>query len=203
MMTYKLGSSGPTVAAIQKALHLYPDGIYGKVTMQAVMDWQREHHLTPDGVVGLRTAAALLGSLYKKSRRQITELIIHCSATPAGQNVHASDIRRWHKQQGWSDIGYHYVIDLDGTVELGRDVDLIGAHCNGHNTHSIGICYVGGCMPDGKTPADTRTEAQKAALACLLLELRQIYPKAAIHGHRDFAQKACPCFDAAQEYRHF
>lgn len=133
--------------------------------------------------------------------RQITEIIIHCADTPEGRDVRADEIRRWHKnERGWSDIGYHYVIDLDGTIEAGRDIETAGAHCTGHNAKSIGICYVGGCDAQMQ-PKDTRTEEQKASLLLLLKYLRQRYPKAKIYGHRDFAQKACPSFDAKNEYK--
>lgn len=133
--------------------------------------------------------------------RQITEIIIHCADTPEGRDVRADEIRRWHKnERGWSDIGYHYVIDLDGTIEAGRDVETAGAHCTGHNAKSIGICYVGGCDAQ-MHPKDTRTDEQKASLLLLLKYLRQRYPKAKIYGHRDFAQKACPSFDAKNEYK--
>jgi N-acetylmuramoyl-L-alanine amidase len=84
---------------------------------------------------------------------------------------------------------------------VGRDVDLIGAHCTGHNANSIGVCYIGGCDKDGKTPKDTRTGKQIDALFDLLVQLRSIYPNARIHGHRDFANKACPSFDATKEYK--
>lgn len=131
--------------------------------------------------------------------RKITEIIIHCADTPEGRDVRAKDIRRWHKEQGWQDIGYHYVIDLDGTVEAGRDLETAGAHAQGHNANSIGICYVGGC--DGQMkPKDTRTEAQKQSLILLLKYLRQRYPTAKIIGHRDVSKKACPSFDAKKEY---
>lgn len=134
--------------------------------------------------------------------RKITEIIVHCSDTPAGRDVRAADIKRWHvKDNGWADIGYHYVIDLDGTIEAGRDVETIGAHCKGHNQNSIGICYVGGRNMHTYEPADTRTDAQKASLVLLLKYLRSRYPQARIYGHRDFSDKACPCFDAKTEYK--
>lgn len=132
--------------------------------------------------------------------RKITEIIVHCSDTPAGRDDRAADIKRWHtKERGWSDIGYHYVIDLDGTIEPGRPIETAGAHCTGHNANSIGICYVGGCDEKMK-PKDTRTDAQKASLVLLLKYLRSRYPQARIYGHRDFSDKACPCFDAKKEY---
>lgn len=136
----------------------------------------------------------------KKSKRKITEIIIHCSATAEGKDFTVKDIDRWHRDRGFDCIGYHYVIYRDGTVHEGRDVDRQGAHCTGHNANSIGICYIGGCAADGKTAKDTRTDKQKAALWTLLRELITLYPDAQIHGHRDFAKKACPSFDATKEY---
>lgn len=133
--------------------------------------------------------------------RKINEIIVHCAATPDGKNFKAADIDRWHRERNMKCIGYHYVVDLDGTVEPGRPESEIGAHCLGHNQNSIGVCYVGGLAADGKTPKDTRTAAQKEALLALLKKLRAKYPKASIHGHRDFAAKACPSFDATTEYK--
>ena len=132
--------------------------------------------------------------------RIIKEIIIHCSATPEGKPFNASDITRWHKQRGFRTIGYHYVVYLDGTIQPGRPETEAGAHCLSHNSCSIGICYIGGVASDGKTPKDTRTPEQRAALTCLLRVLRAKYPKADIYGHRDFAAKACPSFDARKEY---
>jgi len=132
--------------------------------------------------------------------RQITEIIVHCSATREGQDIDAATIDEWHKARGWSGIGYHYVIKLDGLIEYGRMLDTVGAHCKGHNSKSIGICYIGGVEEDGKTPKDTRTEKQKDSLLLLLKTLKKSHPDATIHGHRDFANKACPSFDATAEY---
>lgn len=200
MTLYKIGSRGEAVKQIQKALHLIADGIYGRNTEQAVWQFQREHGLNPDGIVGPATLALLIPERIKKSTRRIDEIIVHCSATPDGKDYTVDDIRRWHKAQGWSDIGYHYVIYRDGSVHLGRDVDKVGAHCDGHNARSIGVCYIGGVGRDGKTPKDTRTEEQKASLLSLLMTLRQTYPNAKIYGHHDFAFKACPSFPAKLEY---
>ena len=133
--------------------------------------------------------------------RKINEIIIHCADTPEGRNEKAADIDRWHKAQGWQGIGYHYVVDLDGTIEPARDIEKAGAHCTGHNANSIGIVYIGGRCKDAGTPKDTRTDAQKTSLVLLLKYLRAKYPDAKIYGHRDFAQKACPCFDAKEEYK--
>lgn len=210
----KQGSRGELVKKIQKALKLYPDGIYGPLTAERVREFQAAHGLKADGIVGPATMACLLPPMVatalklKKSRRTITEIIVHCTATPEGKDYTVDDIRRWHTTpvskggRGWSDIGYHYIIDRYGHVYEGRDVDVSGAHCTGHNSHSIGVAYVGGCASNGRDAKDTRTLAQKTALLHLLSDLRKLYPRAKIHGHRDFAAKACPSFDATKEYKY-
>ena len=194
------GDRGAVVRVVQKLLHVKSDGIFGMLTEEAVKDFQIAHLLKVDGIVGLATWRKLLGYVLKPSSRQIKEIIVHCTATRAGVDCTVEDIRRWHKQQGWSDIGYHYVVYRDGSVHEGRNVNIAGAHCLGHNTYSIGVAYVGGVARDGKTPADTRTVAQADGLERLMVELRRMYPQAHIFGHRDFARKACPCFDARKCY---
>lgn len=134
------------------------------------------------------------------AQRKITEIIVHCSATPEGRDFTVEDITHWHKQRGFRTIGYHYVVYRDGSVHTGRPEGEIGAHCVGHNAVSIGICYIGGLAADGKTAKDTRTKEQREALLMLLRRLRAKYPGAKINGHRDFAAKACPSFDAHKEY---
>lgn len=124
-----------------------------------------------------------------------TEIIIHCSATPEGRDVTVRDIDSWHRARGFNGIGYHYVIYLDGSVHRGRPETAVGAHCTGHNSKAIGICYVGGVARDGKTPKDTRTPAQKAALRNLVDEIRRRRGPLPVYGHREFANKACPSFD--------
>lgn len=132
--------------------------------------------------------------------RTITLIIVHCSANKAGSALRAADIDRYHRSLGWTGCGYHYVIPTDGILEPGRPEEMVGAHCKGHNRHSIGVCYVGGLSKDGQ-PADTRTEAQRATLRALLEDLHRRYPKALIVGHRDLdPRKACPCFDVVAEY---
>ena len=131
--------------------------------------------------------------------RKIKEIIIHCSATPEGKDFTVQDIDRWHRQRGWRGIGYHYVIYRDGSVHAGRSLQIVGAHCKGHNAMSIGICYIGGLSKDGK-PKDTRTPEQKQALKALVMKLKKDYPNATIHGHNEFAAKACPCFDVRKEF---
>ena len=128
--------------------------------------------------------------------RTITKIILHCSATKEGKNFSAADIDRWHREQGYAMIGYHYVILLDGTVEPGRPLELQGAHTYGHNADSIGICYIGGLDQDG-CPCDTRTPEQHRAMAELIAKLLQRFPTATVHGHREFANKDCPCFEVS------
>ena len=234
VLTYREGSRGTVVALIQKKIGCYPDGIFGPLTTEALKAYQKEHSLTPDGIAGPRTLAAMgieamtpkgdglqvgidsVVSSYggktirlKRSRRRIDEIIVHCTATPEGQPRTVEQIRQQHKAQGWSDIGYHILVTLDGQAHLGRDMDISGAHAEGHNSHSIGVCYVGGienrpgvAYKDLKAK-DTRTEAQKATLMALLMDLRKLYPKARIIGHRDVDThgKACPSFDAKFAYR--
>lgn len=136
--------------------------------------------------------------------RVINDIIIHCADTPPGMDIGAKEIKEWHttpkpKGNGWKDIGYHYVIRLDGTVEKGRLVSRAGAHCYGHNAHSIGICYVGGRACNGQH-VDTRTKEQRAAMLKLVTNLIRMY-RCDVHGHRDYDKgKDCPCFDAHAEF---
>jgi len=133
--------------------------------------------------------------------REINKIIVHCSATRENENFEVSEIRKWHVEgRGWSDIGYHFYIDLYGQIHKGRDIAKMGAHCKGHNRNSIGICYCGGVEADGKTPKDTRNIEQKEALIAVLRTLKAMFPNAVIHSHKDFANKACPSFDATNEY---
>ena len=126
--------------------------------------------------------------------RAIDEIIVHCTATPKGRDVSVEDITRWHRERGFATIGYHYVVLLDGTIERGRPEEQVGAHCKGHNSRSIGVAYVGGC-DKAMRPKDTRTVRQRASLRHLLKELKAKYPTASIHGHNEFADKACPSFN--------
>ena len=134
--------------------------------------------------------------------RTITLIIIHCSGVRPGQRSGVKEIDRWHRARGWKyGCGYHFVVRRDGTVEAGRPVEMIGAHCQYHNAHSIGVCYEGGLDTEG-LPEDTRTTLQKRVLRALLKELHAKYPKALIVGHNVFdPTKACPCFDAREAYQ--
>ena len=155
--------------------------------------------------------------------KKIDAIIIHCSATRAEQDLRAKDIDRIHKQRGFSQIGYNFIIDLDGMVEDGRSLSIDGAHCStkgfsgiSYNKHSIGICYIGGLDANGK-PADTRTPAQRASLRELVAKLCKEYLIIEVLGHRDASPdldgsgevepkeyiKACPCFDVRSEFPNF
>lgn len=132
----------------------------------------------------------------KKATRPIKEVIFHCTATPAGRPVTVAQIRAWHKARGWNDIGYHYVVYLDGTVHVGRDVNVTGAHVSGRNVGTIGVSYVGGVEAKMLNAKDTRTPAQKKALLELVKQLADLYPTMKlISGHNQYAAKACPSFN--------
>lgn len=133
--------------------------------------------------------------------RNINEIIIHCSATVEGKDITANDIKLWHvRDRKFVDIGYHYVIRLDGTIERGRPIEQVGAHCKGHNANSIGICYVGG-LDTSRKAKDTRTPQQRHSMKILIYELLGRFPNASVHGHNEYMQqKACPCFDVRKEW---
>ena len=131
--------------------------------------------------------------------RKVNKIIIHCTATPEGRDVSIDEVRRWHvEERGWRDVGYHFLVRLDGTVEEGRPIEMTGAHTRSHNWDSIGIAYSGGTGKNGEW-LDTRTDAQKDALVDLICQLHDCYG-GTVYGHRDFSEKACPSFDAKTEY---
>tara|TARA_R100000541_G_scaffold54509_1_gene63010 strand:+ start:571 stop:990 length:420 start_codon:yes stop_codon:yes gene_type:complete len=131
--------------------------------------------------------------------RKINKIIIHCTATPEGRDVSLKEVRQWHtKERGWSDIGYHFLVLLDGSVEEGRPLERTGAHTKGHNWDSIGIAYVGG-LDTEMNPKDTRNDKQKDSLVDLLCQLKDAYG-GVIYGHNNYSTKACPGFDAKKEY---
>lgn len=133
--------------------------------------------------------------------RKINLIVIHCADTFAGMDIGVKEIRQWHLDRGFNDIGYHYVIRRDGTVETGRALEKAGVHAQGYNTRSIGICYAGGRDIDGKA-VDNRTDAQKKAMRELVAELLERFPGAEVCGHRDLpgVRKACPCFSVKYEF---
>lgn len=140
------------------------------------------------------------------AHRPINSIILHCTATPASRIVTLQDIRRWHVQErGWEDVGYHFIVDQQGTIIHGRPTNRPGAHCKGHNQTSIGVCYIGGMSEDGREYIDTRTPEQKKALLELVKALMWEFGLRAehIHCHNEYSNKACPCFkreDFIKEY---
>jgi N-acetylmuramoyl-L-alanine amidase len=143
--------------------------------------------------------------------RVINLIVVHCSATGEGVDFRAKDIDNWHRAKGWKKIGYHFVIDLNGVVELGRPLEEMGSHVHGHNANSIGIVYIGGLDANGKAK-DTRTPEQRIAMFDLVGKLHRQFPHARIVGHRDLSpdldkdgvvekhewMKDCPSFDVAK-----
>lgn len=214
MQTLKQGSKGDDVRLLQKHLNLAQDGIFGKITEEAVKAFQTAKGLKPDGIVGEKTWSMILklqpadyiaGSLYMgdlaipKTSRPIKRIILHCSATPEGKDYTVADITRWHKERGYATIGYHFVIYRDGRIMTGRDINQIGAHCQGYNTGSIGICYIGGMDAANKSAKDTRTPEQRTSLRTLVAQLKRMYPNATVHGHNEFSSKACPSFNVQKD----
>lgn len=138
--------------------------------------------------------------------RRIDKIIVHCSAGRITDK--ASAVAEYHLRpvakggRGWTTPGYHYFVEKDGSVVNMVPEDKVSNGVAGHNANAINVCYAGGVnQKDLKTPEDTRTEEQKVALRVLLRSLKRHYPTALIYGHRDFAPKACPSFDARKEYK--
>lgn len=130
--------------------------------------------------------------------RPKTDIIfVHCAATPPHMDIGAEDIRRWHKEKGWRDIGYHDVIRRNGSVEQGRHYEETGAHVKGYNSRSIGVCLVGGVDEDGK-PENNFTDAQFKSLRRVIRFYKTKYPSAVIMGHNEVSDKACPSFDVQE-----
>lgn len=129
--------------------------------------------------------------------RELKEIILHCTATKEGQDYSVEQVRRWHLDRGFNDIGYHFLIRLDGTVEAGRPLETVGAHCKGHNANSIGIAYVGGVGKNG-SPKDTRTLPQREAMRRLVYDLKQHFEGIEVHCHNEYSTKACPCFSVSE-----
>lgn len=132
--------------------------------------------------------------------RDINRIVLHCSATVEGKEYSVDTIRKWHTNKGWSDIGYHYVIQLDGTISQGRPINKQGAHVRGHNKDTIGICYIGGVDADIK-PKDTMTPEQNSAFRMLVRSIRILFGEdITIHGHNEFSSKACPSFKVKEKF---
>lgn len=129
-----------------------------------------------------------------KQRASTDAIFVHCSATKPTQDIGVREVRQWHKEQGWMDIGYHYVIRRDGTVEAGREESAVGSHVKDFNSTSVGVCLVGGIDAKGKHEANF-TPAQMQSLRSLLVTLLAKYEGSILRAHHDVAPKACPSFD--------
>jgi N-acetylmuramoyl-L-alanine amidase len=132
--------------------------------------------------------------------RKLDRIILHCTATPEGRHVDVDTIRVWHKARGWSDVGYHFVIYFDGSVHAGRAVEKTGAHVSGHNATTIGVVYVGGTDAAGKAK-DTMNAAQETAFVNLVKHLRDQFGPLTLHGHNEYAAKACPSFKVKDKFK--
>ena len=155
--------------------------------------------------------------------RNITSIVHHCTATKEGVDIGFKEIDEWHRKKGWGVVyngnkihcGYHFIVRIDGSVEIGRPIELPGAHVKGHNKNSVGVTYVGG-LDKNMNPKDTRTLKQKEALKCINENLIDILGSLDISGHRDHSEdlnkngviepfewsKLCPCYDARKEYEY-
>lgn len=131
--------------------------------------------------------------------RLINEIIVHCAYTKASMDIGADWIRKIHvEQNGWSDIGYHYIIKRNGDIDHGRPIAAIGAHCKGKNRHSVGVCLIGG-MSDNNEPVDNYTEAQFKRLRQIVSDLKMQFPGIdKVSGHCDYSAKPCPCINVQE-----
>lgn len=222
MKTIRIGSVGEDVKILQTQLGILVDGVFGAKTETAVKDFQKSNGLSVDGVVGAKTWSKLgyeTADEVTPGGRTINKIILHCTATPEGEDFSIESIDNSHKARNFSyyidpdttkkcHIGYHYIILRDGTIVRCRPENVRGCHTSGHNYDSISIAYIGGCptrsVKDWNNKSkDTRTVAQKAAIIKLVRELKGKYGNPEVYGHRDFAAKACPSFDARTEFKNF
>lgn len=132
--------------------------------------------------------------------RTLNEIILHCSATSEGAHIDVATIRKWHKERNWVDIGYHFVIYLDGTIHQGRDINMKGSHVKGRNAESIGVCYIGG-LDKNHIPKDTMNEKQELGLFELIYSIRTLFGWMPLTGHNMYSSKACPSFDVKEKYK--
>jgi N-acetylmuramoyl-L-alanine amidase len=132
--------------------------------------------------------------------RDVKRIILHCTATAASSHIDVATVRKWHKKRGFSDCGYHYLLHLDGTIEIGRPVSIKGAHTKGANFDSIGVAYAGGLDDETREPKDTMTVRQEAAFMSLVDSLRTVFGYLTLHGHNEFSTKACPSFIVQEKF---
>jgi len=176
------------------------DGKFGGRTQAETIEWQRESGLVADGIVGKLSVQKAETQGFEKQQsytREVNELIIHITAS--NDNATVEDIRAGHIARGFSDIGYHYLIDGEGDCHPGRDEDVIGAHCAGYNVGTIALAYI--ARGDDHKPnapfGEFMTEKQKAGLIAKAREIikRRNLTKHDVSGHNNYnLGKACPCF---------
>lgn len=213
------GRRGPnTIKAIksfQKHAELQVDGVAGPMTQAALKEAAAPigKHKAEPNKAAIENSEALPADKGRKAvrmskaktvvigrtSRTIKELIIHCTATPEGRDVTMKDVGSWHKQRGWNRPGYHYLVRLNGKIEIGCPIGQRGIHTRGHNTGTVSISYAGGCTKDMKKAKDTRTPAQKASMLWLAKALCNDYPINKISGHNQYASKACPSFKVQKD----
>lgn len=200
------------IRAFQKEHGLVVDGIIGPQTRKVMQELAAPPSATaqaePDksaintGAFDRRLSPAVPSVMWtgeiaiSDTARKISEIVFHCTATPQGKWFDRDDVNAWHKQRGWSMIGYHFLILLDGTIQVGRPIGMTGAHVAGHNAGSVGIAYVGGLSADGRKAKDTRTALQIAAARWLIGALKAKFRiRGRAKGHNEYdAGKACPSF---------
>lgn len=205
------------IRAFQKEHGLVVDGIVGPQTRRVIEELEAKPSTTaqpePDksainaGGFGPRSSPVVPSVMWQgeipiaDTARPISEIIFHCTATPRGKRFDRDDVNAWHKQRGWSMIGYHFLILLDGTIQIGRPIGMVGAHVQGHNAGTVGIAYVGGLSADGKKAEDTRTAMQVAAARWLIGALKAKFKvKRRAKGHNEYDKgKACPSFNMATD----
>ena len=135
-----------------------------------------------------------------ESTRDINLIVLHCADSYSSMDIDVEVVTQWHLARGFNTIGYHFFIKRDGTIETGRDIDIPGAHAYGYNANSVGICYAGGKGDDGN-PEDNRTDAQKKALAALLINLEVEHPMVEVKGHNELSSKSCPAYDVQEDLK--
>ena len=178
----------------QRRLGVYDDGLFGPKTLDASIE------RLSNGVSALPSENFFPPEVFPAPTRPMTELIWHCTATPEHREVSGATIRSWHVDgRGWKDTGYHYIVHLDGTLEVGRPLNTIGAHVAGHNKNTIGAVYVGGMDSKMINAKDTRTVEQIKTMLQLTKELCSRYNLKAISGHNQYAPKSCPSFSVVTD----
>ncbi|MFN7002170.1 MAG: N-acetylmuramoyl-L-alanine amidase [Roseinatronobacter sp.] len=181
------------------------DGLYGKRTRDAAERWLAAGGKAAPKAAPAAPQTATSALIYQgAARHPVREIIVHCAATrpdwmagrPLAEKV--AEIRRWHRANGWNDIGYHWIIDRDGSLAPGRAETVVGAHTVGKNSGTIGVCLLGGHgSAETDRFAQNYTPAQDAALRQLIASISLRTAIQRVSGHNNHARKACPGFDVS------